>query len=76
MTCKRIRMNNPVLNLLVVNGVLCLSSTYVVGLCVGNDVILVVGYVTLIFLNAVEEERLVIPSNVFGVCLSLFLRVY
>lgn len=76
MTCERIRMNNPVLSLLVLNGVLCVPSTYVVGSCVGNDVILAVGYVTLVFLNAVEEERSVIPSNVFGVCLSLFLRVY
>ena len=76
MTCERIRMNNPVLSLLVVNGVLCVPSTYVVGSRVGNDVILAVGYVTLVFLNAVEEERSVIPSNVFGLCLSLFLRVY
>ena len=75
----------------MVNGVcVCVSSTYVVGLCVGSDaicLILAVGYVTLVFLKAVKkQERSVIRVkivpfvlmriNVFGVCVSLFLRVY
>ena len=68
----------------------CVSGTYVVRLCVGNDaicLILAVGYVTLAFLKTVKkQERLVIRikivplvlmrMNVFGVCVSLFLRVY
>ena len=75
----------------MVNGVcVCVSSTYVVRLCVGNDaicLILAVGYVTLVFLKAVKkQERSVIRvkivpfvlmrSNVLGVCVSLFLMVY
>ena len=69
---------------------MCVSSTYVVGLCVGNDAICLipaVGYVTLVFLKAVnKQERSVIRVkmvplvlmriNVFGVCAFLFLRVY
>ena len=68
----------------------CVSGTYVVRLCVGNDaicLILAVGYVTLVFLKTFKkQERSVIRIkivpfvlmriNVFGVCVSLFLRVY
>ena len=75
----------------MVNGVcVCVSSTHVVGLYVGNDamcLILGVGYVTLVFLKAVKkQERSVIRVkvvpfvlmriNVFGVYVTLFLRVY
>ena len=68
----------------------CVSSMYVVRLCVGNDaicLILAVGYVTLVLLKPVKkQERSVIcvkivpfelmHINVFGACVSLFLRVY
>ena len=75
----------------MVNGVcVCASSTYVVRLCAGNNAIcsiLAVGYVTLVFLKTVKkQERPVIRVkivpfvlmriNIFGVCVSLFLRVY
>ena len=66
------------------------SGTYIVRLSVGNDaicLILAVGYVTLVFLKTFKkQERSVIRIkivpfvlmriNVFGVCVSLFLRVY
>ena len=69
---------------------MCLSSTYVVRLCVGNDticLILAVGWVTLVFVKAVKKQGRSVISvnivpfvlmriNVFGVCVSLFLRVY
>ena len=44
----------------MVNGVcVCVSSLYVVGLCVGNDaicLILAVGWVTLVFVKAVKKQ--------------------
>ena len=69
---------------------MCLSSVYFVRLCVGNDaicLIFAVGWVTLAFVKAVKkQERSVIRVkivpfvltriNVFGVCVSFFLRVY
>ena len=68
----------------------CVSGMYVVMLCVENDticLILAVGYVTLVFLKTFKkQERSVIRIkivpfvlmriNVFGVCVSLFLRVH
>ena len=64
----------------------CVSGTYVVRLCVGNDaicLILAVDYATLVFLKTVkkQERSVIVPFllmgiNVFGVCVSLFLRVY
>ena len=75
----------------MVNGVcVCVSSTHVVELYVGNDamcLILEVDYVTLVFLKAVKkQERSVIRVkivpfvlmriNIFGVYVTLFLRVY
>ena len=75
----------------MVNGVcVCVSSTYVVRLCVRVDaicLILAVGWVTLVFVKAVQKQGRsvirvkIVPFvlmciNVFSVCLSLFLRVY
>ena len=68
---------------------MCLVSTYVVGLCLGNDaicLILALGYVTLVFLKAVKnQERSVIRVkivpfelmriSVFDVYVALFLRL-
>ena len=68
----------------------CVSGTYVVRLCVGNDaicLILAVGYMTLVFLKTFKkQEKSVIRINivpfvlvrisVFGACVSLFLRAY
>ena len=77
----------------MVNGVcvcVCVSSTYFVRLCVGNDaicLIFAVGWVTLAFVKAVKKQGrsvirvkivpfVLMRINVFGVCVSLFLRVY
>ena len=75
----------------MVNGVcVCVSSTYFVRLCVGNDAILeilAVGWVTLVFVKAVKKQGrsvicvriapfVLMRINVFHVCVSLFLRVY
>ena len=53
----------------------CVSSTYVVGLCEGNDaicLILAVGYVTLVFLKAVKkQERSVIYVKIVPFVLML-----
>ena len=70
--------------------IVCVSSTYVVRLHVGNDaicLILAAGYVTLVFLKAVKKQEIsvirvkIVPFvlmciNVFGVCVFLFLKVY
>ena len=75
----------------MVNGVcVCVSSTYVVRLCVGIAaicLILAVGWLTLVFVKVIKKQgrsviRLkIVPFvlmcfNVFGVCISLFFRVY
>ena len=71
-------------------GSVCVSSTYVVTLCVGNDaicLILAVGWVTLVFAKAVKKQGrsvirvkivlfVLMRIKVFGVCVSLLLRVY
>ena len=68
----------------------CLSSMYVIRLCVGEEaicLILGVGYLTLVFLKVVKKQErslicfkigsfVLMRINVFGLCVSLFLRVY
>ena len=75
----------------MVNGLcVCVSSRYVVRLRVGNNAIclmLVVSYVALVFAKVVKKQKrsvirvkivpfVLMRINVFGVCVSLFLRVY
>ena len=75
---------------MVNGGCVCVSSTYVVRLCVGNDaicLILAVGWVTLAFAKAVKKQGwsvirvkivlfVLMRIKVFGVCVSLLLRIY
>ena len=65
----------------------CVSGTYVIRLCVGNDaisLILAVGYVILVFVKTVKKQErsmirikmvpfVLMHINVFGVCVSLLL---
>ena len=70
----------------MVNGVyVCVSSTYVVRLCLGNNaicLILAVGWVTLVkkqgrsVICVKIVPFVLVRINVFGVCVFLFLRVY
>ena len=57
----------------------CVSSTYVIRLCVGNDavyLIVAVGYVTLVFLKAVKTRKMGDTCQNSTICVDAYQCVW